>query len=148
MQAEQAVAPGTFFTFHKLSLRVYLVATIFFANVVKGAALLMVHDAPGGEVHVDGAYVGESVRPENRKVDRIDRHLAENQNTDKRSTNHGELVQPLPADALRSDSQAGAQASGLLPHEVAYREDPRGWTNGRYCWTSWASAPTRLTSRD
>jgi hypothetical protein len=37
-----------------------------------------------GDVHVDGAYVGGSARPENRKEDRVDRRLAENQNPDKR----------------------------------------------------------------
>jgi hypothetical protein len=30
-----------------------------------------------GHVHVDGAYVGGKVRPENKKEDRVDRRLAE-----------------------------------------------------------------------
>lgn len=37
-----------------------------------------------GEVHMDGAYVGDKVRPKNRKEDRKDRRLAENQSPDKR----------------------------------------------------------------
>ncbi len=37
-----------------------------------------------GEIHVDGAYVGGKVRPENKKEDRVDRRLAENQDPDKR----------------------------------------------------------------
>jgi hypothetical protein len=37
-----------------------------------------------GHVHVDGAYVGGKVRPENKKEDRVDRRLAENQDPDKR----------------------------------------------------------------
>jgi len=32
-----------------------------------------------GEVEVDGAYFGGHVRPANKKADRIDRRLAENQ---------------------------------------------------------------------
>ena len=40
--------------------------------------------ALAGTVHLDGAYVGGPVRPENRKEDRVDRRLTENQNPDKR----------------------------------------------------------------
>ena len=37
-----------------------------------------------GEIHVDGAYVGGTVRPANKKEDRVDRRLAQNQDPDKR----------------------------------------------------------------
>ena len=37
-----------------------------------------------GEVHIDGAYVNHSIRPKNKKSDRIDRRLAEHQREDKR----------------------------------------------------------------
>ena len=37
-----------------------------------------------GEVHMDGAYVNGYVRPENKKEDRVDRRLFENQREDKR----------------------------------------------------------------
>ena len=40
--------------------------------------------ALAGTVHLDGAYVGGTVRPENRKEDHVDRRLTENQNPDKR----------------------------------------------------------------
>ncbi len=36
-----------------------------------------------GEVDMDGAYMGGHVRPKNKKADRIDRRLVENQNPDK-----------------------------------------------------------------
>ena len=37
-----------------------------------------------GEVEIDGAYVGGHVRPQNKKEDRLDRRLAENQSPNKR----------------------------------------------------------------
>jgi hypothetical protein len=37
-----------------------------------------------GEVEMDGAYVGGHVRPQNKKEERVDRRLAENQSPDKR----------------------------------------------------------------
>jgi transposase-like protein len=106
-----SVTSKTLFAFHKLPLRVYLAAIAIFTNAVKGvsalqiardlgvqhkSAYVLVHklrealmvgrdERPlSGDVHVDGAYVGGSVRPENRKEDRVDRRLAENQNPDKR----------------------------------------------------------------
>ena len=106
-----SVTSGTIFAFHKLPLRIYLAAVILFANAVKGiSALQMARDlgvqhktayvlihkiresllvgrnesALAGTVHLDGAYVGGTVRPENRKEDRVDLRLAENQDPDKR----------------------------------------------------------------
>src|SRR4029434_1725594 len=38
----------------------------------------------GGEVEIDGRYVGGHIRPENRKEDRKDRRLAENQSGTRR----------------------------------------------------------------
>ena len=110
-QEDFSVTSGTIFAFHKLPLRLYLAAVILFANAVKGiSALQMGRDlgvshktayvllhkiresllvnrdesALTGHVHVDGAYVGGKVRPENKKEDRVDRRLAENQDPDKR----------------------------------------------------------------
>jgi len=37
-----------------------------------------------GEVEIDGCYVGGKIRPENRKEDRVDRRLKENQNGQRR----------------------------------------------------------------
>lgn len=106
-----SVTSGTIFASHKLPLRTYLAAVALFSNAVKGISSLqlardlgvqhktafvlahklreslMVHqdDSPvSGDVHIDGAYVNGHVRPKNKKEDRLDRRLAENQNPDKR----------------------------------------------------------------
>jgi len=106
-----SVTSGTIFASHKLPLKTYLAAVALFTNAVKGISSLqlardlgvqhktafvlshklreslMVHqdDSPlSGEVEIDGAYVNGSIRPENKKEDRVDRRLAENQNPDKR----------------------------------------------------------------
>ncbi len=106
-----SVTSGTIFASHKLPLKTYLAAVALYSNAVKGISALqlardldvqhktafvlshklreslMVHqdDSPlSGEVEIDGAYVNGSIRPENKKEDRVDRRLAENQNPDKR----------------------------------------------------------------
>jgi transposase-like protein len=108
-RADFSLTSGTLFAFHKLPIRVYLAAVVIFVNEVKGkAALALSRDLDvqyktafvlahkireamaaevkgvrlGGEgrtVEVDGAYFGGHVRPENKKEDRKDRRLAENQ---------------------------------------------------------------------
>src|SRR5688500_5413281 len=100
---------GTLFAFHKLEIRDYLAAVILVCDEVKGkAALALSRDLDvqyktafvlahkireamaaefkgrelGGadrQVEVDGCFVGGHVRPANRKADRQDRRLAENQ---------------------------------------------------------------------
>jgi len=106
-----SVTSGTVFAFHKLPLKVYLSAIAIFTNAVKGlsalqlsrdldvqykTAFVLAHkireslmeqrdEAPLlGEIHMDGAYVNGTVRPENKKEDRVDRRLFENQREDKR----------------------------------------------------------------
>ena len=106
-----SVTSGTVFAHHKLPLRVYLGAVALFTNAVKGlsalqmcrdlgvqykTAFVLMHklreslmeqreETPlSGEVEMDGAYVGGHVRPKNKKEDRVDRRLAENQSPDKR----------------------------------------------------------------
>ena len=106
-----SVTSGTIFAHHKLPLRVYLGAVAIYTNAVKGlsalqmcrdlgvqykTAFVLMHklreslieqreEAPlSGEVDMDGAYVGGHVRPKNKKEDRVDRRLAENQSPDKR----------------------------------------------------------------
>lgn len=101
-----SVTSGTIFASHKLALRDYLAAIAIFANGAKGVAALqlgrdlnvsyktafvlahklreaMTADQAtatvGGEVEIDGAYFGGYVKPENRKEDRKDRRLSENQ---------------------------------------------------------------------
>jgi transposase-like protein len=109
-RADFSLTSGTLFAFHKLPLRSYLAATVIFVNEVKGksalalsrdldvqykTAFVMAHKIRGAmgaavkglqlggvgrDAGVDGCYVGGHVRPENRKADRKDRRLAENQN--------------------------------------------------------------------
>ena len=106
-----SVTSGTLFAFHKLPLKVYLGAVAIYTNAVKGmsalqlsrdlavqykTAFVLAHKIReslmvkrdeselGGEVEMDGAYVNGHVRPANKKADRVDRRLAENQNPDKR----------------------------------------------------------------
>jgi len=106
-----SVTSGTIFANHKLPLRTYLAAIAVYTNAVKGisalqmsrdlgvqykTAFVLAHkireslmeqrdDAPlSGEVHMDGAYVNGYIRPKNKKENRIDRRLAENQRPDKR----------------------------------------------------------------
>jgi len=100
------VTSGTIFASRKLALRDILAAIAIFVNGVKGhsalqlsrdldcqykTAFVLAHklrEALGaaqhgqtldGEVEIDGAYFGGYVKPANRKEDRIDRRLAENQ---------------------------------------------------------------------
>jgi transposase-like protein len=104
-----SVTSGTLFAWHKLPLRIYLLATVVFCNEVKGHSMLafcreldvqyktafvLAHKLReamassikalriGGEgrtAEIDGAYFGGHVRPQNLAADRIDRRLAENQ---------------------------------------------------------------------
>src|SRR6202167_5687417 len=103
------ITSGTLFASHKLPLRCYLAAIAIFVNEVKGksalalsrdlcvsykCAFVLLHKlreamaeemkgrVVGGEgktAEVDGGYFGGYVKPANRKADRIDRRLAENQ---------------------------------------------------------------------
>ncbi len=104
------VTSGTLFAHHKLPLQVYLGAVVIYSNAAKGLsalqlsrdldmqykiAFVLMHkrresliiqrdEAPlAGEVQLDGASVGGSVRPANRTEDRVDRRLVEHQNPDK-----------------------------------------------------------------
>jgi len=106
-----SVTSGTIFAFHKLPLRVYLSAIAIYSNAVKGisalqlgrdlgvqykTAFVMAHKIReslleqrddrqlSGEIHMDGAYVNGHIRTKNKKEDRVDRRLAENQRPDKR----------------------------------------------------------------
>jgi len=101
-----SVTSGTIFASRKLAFRDILLAIAIFVNAVKGisalqlcrdlnvqykTAFVMAHKLReamaleqqgailSGEVEVDGAYFGGYVRPENRKEDRKDRRLRENQ---------------------------------------------------------------------
>src|SRR6201998_1773862 len=104
-----SVTAGTIFADRKRPIRDYLLAIAIFVNGAKGhsalqlsrdldcqykTAFVLAHklreavgavvqtpDAPElvGEVHVDGMYAGGHRKPENRKAERVDRRLAEEQ---------------------------------------------------------------------
>ena len=102
-----SVTSGTIFHSRKLTIRDILGVVALFASGVKGTSALQmsrdmninpkssfvllhklreamgatVHDGAelGGVVEIDGAYVAGAARPANRKAERIDRRLAEEQ---------------------------------------------------------------------
>lgn len=114
-RSDFSLTSGTLFAFHKLALRVYLAAIVLFINEVKGKSMLALsrdldvqyktafvlahklREAMAAEIkanalggagkvaEVDGAWFGGHVRPENRKADRKDRRLKENQSGKRKS---------------------------------------------------------------
>jgi transposase-like protein len=101
-----SITSGTIFASRKLAVRDILLAIAIFVNAAKGisalqlgrdldvqykTAFVLAHKLReamaaehadmtlAGDVEVDGAYFGGYVRPENRKEDRRDRRLRENQ---------------------------------------------------------------------
>src|SRR5918995_6363273 len=106
-----SVTSGTTFHGRKLPVRDYLMAIAIFTNAAKGisalqlgrdldvsykTAFVLAHKlreamgadqasySPRGHVEIDGCHVGGHVRQENRKEDRKDRRLAENQSGKRR----------------------------------------------------------------
>ncbi|WP_018044073.1 IS1595 family transposase [Methylobacterium sp. 88A] len=106
-----SVTSGTIFASRKLAFTDLCAAVAIFVNAVKGlsalqlgrdlsvsykTAFVLAHklrealsaETRGlgldGEVEIDGAYFGGHVRPENRKEDRKDRRLRENQSGERR----------------------------------------------------------------
>lgn len=111
-RSQYTVTTGTLFASHKLELRVYLMAIIVFVNAVKGisasqmsrvlgvqykTSFVLLHklraaivdaleqeeNKLSGVVEMDGCYVGKT-RPKNKKEDRLDLRLTQNQNPNKR----------------------------------------------------------------
>jgi transposase-like protein len=103
-----SVTSGTIFASRKMSFCDLLAAICMFVNAVKGMSALQfardlcvqyqtarvlahklreaisseIDDSTlTGEVEIDGAYFGGSVRPENRKDERVDRRLKQNQSS-------------------------------------------------------------------
>jgi transposase-like protein len=104
-----SLTSGTLFHSRKLPVRDYLAIIALFVNGVKGTSALQIsrdlninpksafvllhklREAMGSQVHnpdepelsgtveIDGAYFGGHIKPENRKVDRKDRRLADEQ---------------------------------------------------------------------
>lgn len=106
-----SVTSKTIFAHHKLPLKTYLAAIAIFVNGAKGHAALQLSRDLGiqyktafvlshkirtalytqqdlsplhGQIEVDGSYYGGVMKPENRKEERLDRRLKENQNNKRR----------------------------------------------------------------
>ena len=154
-QDDFSVTSGTIFAFHKLPLRLYLAAVILFTNAVKGISALQVgrdlgvshktayvllhkiresllvgreESALQGEIHVDGAYVGGKVRPENKKEDRVDRRLAENQDPDKRCIL---VTRQAHTEAGVEARNAGARKTLILIVKSISTTTPTRWPTGK-----------------
>lgn len=107
-----SITSGTIFANHKLPIQTYLFAIALFVNAVKGisacqlsrdlnvqykTAFILAHKMResliaqrelfplSGEVHIDGTYVHSALRPQNKKIDRVDRRLKEHSNPNKRA---------------------------------------------------------------
>jgi transposase-like protein len=135
-----SVTSGTLFAHHKLPLQTYIAAIALYSNTAKGfsalqlsrdldvqykTAFVLMHklresliDAKAdemleGEVEIDGCYVGHYARPENKKEDRKDRRLTENQSPNKRCVitirergKKGEGASKTKVFVVKSENQA------------------------------------------
>lgn len=111
-KAQFSVTSGTLFADRKLSHRDYLAAICLFVNGAKGVSMLQMgrdlgvsyktifvlchkmREAMaseqmdltlGGEVEIDGAYFGGTIRQENKRAERVDRRLKRHQTGDRRA---------------------------------------------------------------
>lgn len=128
-------------TNHKLPIQTYLFAIALFVNAVKGisacqlsrdlnvqykTAFTLAHKIReslivqrklfplSGEVHIDGTYVHSSIRPKNKKSERVDRRLKANANPNKRAVlvmreRYSEL------DTLNNPNLVGAKKTITFP---------------------------------
>ena len=151
-----SVTSGTVFASRKLPVSTYLLAIAIFVNGAKGhSALQMSRDLDcqyksayvlchklreamavetantelDGEVEVDGAYFGGHVRPANRKEDRIDRRLAENQTGKRRVV---VVARQRGGKALtfvvkRESLGVAAINQRVVPEATVYADEAAGW---------------------
>lgn len=151
-----SVTSGTIFASRKLPIRDYLLAVAIFVNGAKGhsalqlsrdldcqykSAFVMAHKIReaiaadeaertlSGTVEVDGAYFGGHVRPANKKTERIDRRLAENQTGKRRVVvamrERGGRTLPIVA---ASEAETVAKiASRVLPGSILHADEASGW---------------------
>ena len=153
---QYSVTSGTIFASRKLPIRDHLLAIAIFANGAKGhsalqlsrdldcqyrTAFVMAHKlreavaaetadtTVSGTVEVDGAYFGGHVRPENRKEDRKDRRLAENQTGKRRVVvvireRNGKAL----TFAFRSEAESVETIEArVLPGTVVHADEAKGW---------------------
>ena len=151
-----SVTSGTIFASRKLAIRDYLAAIAIFVNAAKGIsalqlgrdlsvqyktafvlahklrealALEQVRGELSGTVEVDGAYFGGHVKQENRKEDRKDRRLAEQQ-TGKRQVvvvarERGGRTLPF---VVRKEADAVARIRAhVAPSSTVHANEAAGW---------------------
>lgn len=153
---QYSVTSGTIFASRKLPIRDHLLAIAIFANGAKGhsalqlsrdldcqyrTAFVMAHklreavaaesaDATvSGTVEVDGAYFGGHIRPENRKEDRRDRRLAENQTGKRRVV---VVIRERKGKALTFAFRAEAESidtikARVAPGSIVHADEAHGW---------------------
>src|SRR6202166_1858920 len=155
-----SVTSGTLFAFHKMPLRSYLMAIAIFANEVKGKSMLaMARDmgvqyktsfvlahkmreamasevrqtaigGTGKRAEVDGGYFGGYVKPANRRENRVDRRLRQNQSGKRkvvvviRERNGGTLP-----GVFRSEADALSFIRRQLPASTTLYADEAGSWN-------------------
>ncbi len=158
-KAHFSITSGTLFASHKLPLRMYLAAIAVFCNEVKGKSMLaMSRDlglsyksafvlchkmreamatefkgrqigGEGTEASIDGAYFGGYVKPANKRENRRDRRLAENQ-TGKRKV--VVIIRQHGGDSLPAVFQSEAAAVGFIrahvrPGTVVNADEASSW---------------------
>lgn len=151
-----SVTSGTIFASRKRPIRDYLLAIAIFVNGAKGhsalqlsrdldcqykTAFVMAHkirealasEANGatisGEVEVDGAYFGGHVRPANRRADRKDRRLAENQTGKRRVVviMRERGGRTLPFVFKSEDAAVVTIARTVAPGSTVYADEATHW---------------------
>src|SRR4051794_14160800 len=157
-----SVTSGTLFAFHKMPLRAYLMAIAIFANEVKGKSMLAlsrdlgtqyktafvlahkireamaaeVRQAPvGGEgkkAEIDGAFFGGHVRSANRRENRRDRRLRENQSGKRKVV---VVIRERGGNTLPGVFRNEAEALNFIRRHV-----PQGTTLSRIPRMKWCSA--------
>ncbi len=151
-----SVTSGTIFASRKLPIRDYLAAIALFVNAVKGISALQlgrdldvqyktafvlahklreaiaaeqVEVALSGTVEVDGAYFGGHTRQENRKENRQDRRLPENQSGKRQSVvvarERGGRTLPFVV-AKESESTSFIRAH-VAPGSTVHADEAGGW---------------------
>jgi len=156
---QYSITSGTLFASHKLPLRMYLAAIAVFMNEVKGKSMLalsrdlgvsyksafvLAHKlreamaaemrgrqlgGEGTEASVDGAYFGGYVKPANKRENRRDRRLAENQTGKRRVV---VIIRQHGGDSLPAVFQSEAAAVGFIrahvkPGTVVNADEASSW---------------------
>jgi transposase-like protein len=156
-----SVTSGTLFAFHKLPLRAYLMAVAIFANEVKGKSMLAlsrdlgvqykssfvlahkIREAMASEVRkteiggqgkraeIDGGYFGGYIKPANRRENRRDRRLRQNQSGKRKVVvvirERGENGKTLPG-VFRNEADALTFIRRQVPRETElYADEAASW---------------------